>query len=298
MTDLEAQIAKTLPGLPPHVVVRAIQMGASSGDLLLAAGLSGQALARAKTYLPRIRQTVIRELHAPHDELRRQALAVLAMSPAARFSEAEGARLRLLRIDLASNKRDIGLLCHEQRTTSLRLAEVNQRIKHAASSKLLGAHSSKYLAGDHANLVQAMRIDFLDIINLTKTREQMLVQVTEIMDRFLFLAGCKVSEIHAAGGTPRTLRAIYKRTARLSQSRPHKKTDQILGDCKALLRRVSLYAEGTAALRQSIRRDLETLQRAPGGTTLTSPDSALLYSWAGPYWLNLLPDNAIRSAAG
>lgn len=297
MTDLETQIAKTLPGLPPRVVIRAIQMGASSRDLLLAASLSGQAQARAKTYLPRLRQAVISQLHQPHDDLRTQALAILAMSPSTRFSEAEGTRLRSLRIGLADNKREIGLLCRQQSTMRIHLAGTNQRLNRATSSKMLGTAPLKSLGRAHNDLIQDMRTAFLDLLALTKLRSRILIQVTEIVDRFLFLAGCDVSEIHSAGGTSRTLRAIYKRTARLSHSQPHKKTDQILTDCKALLERVSHYEERTAVLRHSIRRDLETLQRPPGQTTLPAPDSAAAYSWPAPYWLNLLPDSSIHCTA-
>ncbi|CAG7072171.1 hypothetical protein PICSAR18_02760 [Mycobacterium avium subsp. paratuberculosis] len=283
MTDhLEVRISQVLPALPPDIVAKAFQAGATVSDLLHVSALTGTALTKAKLYLPQIRRDAVRAYYDPRDDIRQDALAVLAMSPAARFAEKATLQLRSLRADLDANRSAIGALCGTQKVECERLAQLDDRIVRAASSSVLGSRSLIKLVSEHDSVIEVLRANFGKLLALTESRGRMLTRATEVMDSALALAGCGVTDIHSSGGTNRTPRTIYKRAARLGRTQTHRLKDEWVTDCKALLGRLADYADATEALRQSIDESFAILQLAPGRTTLAlSPERR---AWTDPYW--------------
>lgn len=283
MTDLEERARSVLPTTPPRAVIYAFQLGASVSDVLEFAGLSGPALARAKIYLPQIRRAAIQIEYHPDSETLASIKEVLARAVPTSIAEEGLQKFAVFRPQLEQNKRAIGELRRHQLANVDRLERINKLIAQAATSSAMGRRSLRSLLLEHDACTAEISSNLQQLLNLADERSRILVKTTKLIDSVLLVAGCDVTGVHSAGGTDRTLRTVYKRSAHLGRLQSRQFPDEVVVACKQLLGRLARYEDAVIDLRRSVKADLELLGGRPGTIRLARASSQG-HGWTSEYW--------------
>ncbi len=154
-------------------------------------------------------------------------------------------------------------------TLAMELRSMNKQINRAETS-CLGFASLQKLVSEHDRIVRQLRELYQRHLVVTGDGQRACKEATKYFDASLHAYGLSVAEIHDLGGNPRTTRTVYRHDAGYPK---------LGAECIALVKEAmpTLVQRSINAdrLKIAIRKDLRTLRRAPGQTTLHIDDGDL-----------------------
>lgn len=196
MSSLEKRVASIVPQLPAESVVEAFRLGASIGDVMSIAGLSGPALAKAKLRLGSLRQEALRESTGPDPDTLREIMQELSWVRSADvLRDAIAQQYRFGELLVASSDA-LASLCLEQQDLARQLEAINVRIMHVRRSSLIGAKSQARLIADHQACVASLRANFSAMRKVAALKSRTNNEGTSFHERLLFLGGCSIDGAH------------------------------------------------------------------------------------------------------